>query len=607
MFSKKGFMMNMYPILLFVSCSVLFATATIAQTPSILICRAKQCVEARQTVSREYLFNQVSQLLDKNIGKDISLCEADPTTRVCLTSGISFPAHSQTIQTSISISAIKLIDAKILPNVTGIDLILDYKIKAGDTFPRCQTALSRLGVMSSDNIQTMSPQFNCHLTETGNTVLSIVYNIDYIDFDYGMVGAHFSAASGQSILGGKTGYALMRFTHSAPITDDDIFKMETNREITTEQKVVNNRGARTQMDAIWMKPTPFLELETPVFMPEECTQNMGVCSAQTLNAISNIPTASNTQPSKLPYTPGVASTTGLIQQTKTVLPPPQGMTKTITTHTQVISDGKPVYAEEEVRRFVQQTPDSPLIEDKEATIKTSSGTNPALSISTDTELPLTEQISTELNPDIPIFDSQHPLVNVSIETSDVLDVFPTQKNPSVSDSTPASPVTSSSNQASENHIPQTNSDNIVQNTTLPQQKQPNILMVPQMPTPAVLPQGQITSAPNVEIITPEGVTLTPDEQSYIQQMPLPQEIFTAPGVADVSFYISNEQSPATTANMDESVEQPIKQSQTEQSTVFVPTKTSDPKSQMTNTNQSEPTFEEKVHSFFGKAEKYLYF
>lgn len=620
--------MNIRPILFSASCFALLSASAAAQTPGVLICRAKQCIEAKQTIGREGLFHQLAQLLDKNIGKNVSLCEADPTTHTCLTKGISFPIQSATIQTNISIPEAQVVDSKILPNTTGLDLILDYKIKAGDTFPQCQTALSRLGVAAADMTQLISPRFNCQLTETGNSVFSLVYNINYIDFDSGLIGAYFSAASGNSLSGGKNGYVLMHFSQPTSISAD-IFKRPSAQgplTVTAEQ-------AHTQMEAIWMKPTPFLNLETPVFMPENCMNDMGACSAQMLNTMPGTASISQTTPSPLPSTPGVASTTGLIQQTKTILPPSQALTQTVTTRKQVIEEGKPVYVEEEVRRFVQQTPDSPLVEDKNAAVHTSSGVQPGTgnAIPSRTE-GNSEQATLESNASLTAPQSQNmaPLIIDDTVTRSIDSSMPNMTQPTSSGQNVLDTATrtESVNSGQGQGVPVSNNlETLNHNPALP--NQPTVLVVPDMPKPAVLPNGTYTNGtPAIEIITPEGVTLTPAEQAYIQQMALPDEAYRAVGVGDVSVYTPDAQQTApNTAFLPQAAvsvpvsgsaqtipsPQPVVQPMGQSSGTIVNqgnipqtgTPSSEPASAMAP--QQEPKSEEKLESFWEKAEKYLYF
>ena len=54
----------------------------------------------------------------------------------------------------------------------------------------------------------------------------------------------------------------------------------------------------------------------------------------------------------------------MITQEKNILPPTSGLRKTVTIKKQIFQKGKPVVYEEDVRRYVQENENAPLIEEK---------------------------------------------------------------------------------------------------------------------------------------------------------------------------------------------------------------------------------------------------
>lgn len=509
--------MNMRSFLSTCVCFTLCATSAFAQTNSVLICRAKQCADASQTMSKEYLFNQMTALLNKNIGSSVLLCEANPQTHVCLEKGISFNAQSSLIQAIITIPSARIVDAKPLTKETGIDMILDYKVQAGGTYPRCQTALSRLGVADPDNVQMMSPSFACHLTETADTVLSIVYNIDYVDFDYGTFGAYYSAASGLALPGGKSGYMLMRFTQPGTLTLNDAFPMNAVAQ-GAQQGTQQGTQAETgnTLDPVWMKPTPFLNMETPVFMPQDCATTEQGCSAQAVNAYAT---------GAVPLTDTV-STTGLIQQNHEYIDPKKGATKVVLTRKQIIENGQARTIEEKVQHFVQETPDSPFVEKTDG--KSQKTTQQEVKTATQPTKATPKQEAKA--------PAQQPApAAVKPVTQPVAQGIPTATIP----------------------VPAQASDNpalVVPNHTIPTeqllnaQPQEQIVLQQQLPegvTPEVYAQAvQMAQTNNVAINMPQGVVLTDQEQSYIQQMPVPQQALPAGYVPQQQAYAPTVAQPA---------------------------------------------------------------
>ncbi|MBR6411797.1 MAG: hypothetical protein IKS41_01380, partial [Alphaproteobacteria bacterium] len=183
---------------------------------SVLVCRAHQCANAPYSMTKGFLFNKIAQMMEKNIGKTILVCEADPATHICLTEGISIPADNSYSPVQVNIQKLKMVDEKKLNGSTGLDLVWDYRIKADRTYPPCQLALSRLTVDYTDKVELSTQDFMCNITETGQTLLNATYNIDYLDFDYGFIGAYYTIGISGTVQGDKTGYALFRFTSRPP-------------------------------------------------------------------------------------------------------------------------------------------------------------------------------------------------------------------------------------------------------------------------------------------------------------------------------------------------------------------------------------------------------
>lgn len=193
--------------------------ANAAQNPkSLVVCRGQQCADVKYTMTKEYLYNQLVELFDKNVSKELLLCEADPVSRRCLEPGIRVQASSNLVNTDIVIPSAEIVDVKPLKNQTAMETILDFKVKANDTNPKCQSALAQINVNSTDDVTLMMRGFDCSFTATGNSTLNMVHTLDYVDFDYGTLGAYYTLGSGQAVRGGKSGYTLLRFTEKLPGT-----------------------------------------------------------------------------------------------------------------------------------------------------------------------------------------------------------------------------------------------------------------------------------------------------------------------------------------------------------------------------------------------------
>lgn len=184
-----------------------------AQTPpAVLVCRAHQCANASYSMGRGFLFNKITQMMEANIGKSVLVCEADPVSHVCLENGIRIPAQTAAGSVPLYVDGLTLVNTKLISGTPALDLVWDYRVRAGNLYPKCQLTLSQLSVNFTDRVEMITNDFTCDMTTTGQTALNATYNIDYLDFDYGFIGAHYTIGIGQAVQGDKTGYMLMRFT-----------------------------------------------------------------------------------------------------------------------------------------------------------------------------------------------------------------------------------------------------------------------------------------------------------------------------------------------------------------------------------------------------------
>lgn len=314
-----------------------------ANALSPLVCQNKKCMPASQAVTDQYLFTRLQQLFEKNTNYSLFLCEANPNTKMCLRNGITFPMQTGAYRTTVEIPSAKLLDVAQVGDDKNLNLILDYKVKVGNLYPSCQTAATSLNVFQTTTVEMQAPFFSCNLTKTTHTPLNLAYHIDYVDFDTGTIGAFYTANSGTA-----QGYMALRFSQPGPSAVTDPFPMPeveqqllaqaqllqeemllAQEQLVPQEEVIltpESEQAHTQMDPIWMQPTPVLSLEDPLVVNQECANTPQGC----------------------PKTQEVASTTGLILQERKVIPSENGVKKTITITKRVLENGSPVATKEEV-------------------------------------------------------------------------------------------------------------------------------------------------------------------------------------------------------------------------------------------------------------------
>ena len=315
-------------MMLSVAAGVLPAAAQIdnLSSTSVLVCRSHQCAHAPYSMTKGFLFNKIAQMMEQNVGKTVLVCEADPTTHICLEEGLKISADTSYSPLEIGIRQFKLVDEKKLNGATGLDLVFDYQITADRTYPLCQLALSRLTVNYTDQVELTTQDFMCNITETGQTSLNATYNIDYLDFDYGFIGAYYTIGVGGTVRGDKTGYALFRFTAKPPVAP----------VVVEEQHVAIAPQPQVQTQEVIVKTEPVVQkVEVP--LPPPPPQPV-VVETKAIKVVPEIVIRQEPAP-VVPEEP---------------LPPPQPtVVKTTTVEKMVItSDGKRQITPPEVRTIV---------------------------------------------------------------------------------------------------------------------------------------------------------------------------------------------------------------------------------------------------------------
>ena len=241
---------------------------------SVLVCRSHQCANAPYSMTKGFLFNKIAQMMENNIGKTVLVCEADPASHVCLEEGLKVPAETAYSPVQVTVKNLKLTDEKKLNGATGLDLVLDYQIQADRTYPPCQLGLSRLMVNYTDQVELTTQDFMCNITETGQTAINATYNVDYLDFDYGFIGAYYTIGVGGAVRGDKTGYALFRFTAKPPVVTEAVAPVSApapvppEAQVQVQEKIVVAEPVVQKVEVPLPPPAPQPEVKTVTIVPE---------------------------------------------------------------------------------------------------------------------------------------------------------------------------------------------------------------------------------------------------------------------------------------------------------------------------------------------------
>ncbi len=220
---------------------------------SVIVCREKQCASASLSASREYIFNALAYLVDNNLDKTALLCEANPQAHVCVNPYLTVPAKVGVTPAYVFFDGVKIVDASTSKGKTALNLALGYNLSYnGQTPTVCKPDKAVLYVKSNNDIVLNGNGFKCNMTSVGTTTIRIMFNVDFIDLDYGYIGGYYSIGLSGPANGGGSGYGLIRLPEDAhplkpallaperenakvrPVVKPDVDIMAVNKPIVAE-------------------------------------------------------------------------------------------------------------------------------------------------------------------------------------------------------------------------------------------------------------------------------------------------------------------------------------------------------------------------------------
>ncbi|MCP4394788.1 MAG: hypothetical protein GY804_11075 [Alphaproteobacteria bacterium] len=185
--------------------------APIASVGSTMVCRNHQCTPASLNMTKGHVMNNIHKLLANNIGQDVFFCEADDISRSCLNDFIEYPMLVGATPGTMRLDRARLLDAKATNVPNKVEFVLDYNFYFNGIKAQCNPSVNVAYAKSPDYIVMEDTETTCHLTTNYSSKSSHLYTVDFIDLDYGMIGAYYSFGMSGVAYGGKGGYMIMRF------------------------------------------------------------------------------------------------------------------------------------------------------------------------------------------------------------------------------------------------------------------------------------------------------------------------------------------------------------------------------------------------------------
>ena len=227
---------------------------------SLVVCRDKQCAPAELSMSREYIFNSLAHLVDNNLDAAALLCEANPQAHVCTNPYLTVPAKVGVTPAYVFFDGVKIIDASIVKGKTALNLALGYNLSYnGQTPTVCKPDTAMMYVKSNNDVVLNGNGFKCDMTSVGTTIIRVMFDIDYIDLDYGYIGGYYSIGLSGPANGGGSGYGLIRLPKDAHPLNPELMKPEDDKKSETtapkdvvkpdvDEKALQNVAAPVESD-----------------------------------------------------------------------------------------------------------------------------------------------------------------------------------------------------------------------------------------------------------------------------------------------------------------------------------------------------------------------
>ncbi len=180
----------------------------------IVVCRQKGCTQLNDKMTRNYLFNAIANLLYVNNKTKVYLCEANTSTRACISNGLKYAVNIGGTAGVIYIPSITITDVSFSQNLKRISFMFSYDLYANGLKSFCSSSHNTIEISEDKQALIRDNTYKCQLTSDLPSTSYNIYNIDYLDLDYGIIGAYYSTGMSGASNGGHDGYVLMKFQYT---------------------------------------------------------------------------------------------------------------------------------------------------------------------------------------------------------------------------------------------------------------------------------------------------------------------------------------------------------------------------------------------------------
>ncbi len=202
----------------------------------VVICRSHSCTRSSERMTESFLFNSLVVMFYNSQKTRVSICEADPVTRSCSHQGIRFGAEVGGTPAVMQIPTYTLNDVQVGRKLKHLGFAMSYDVFVNGLKTNCNTVKNMIEIRNIDMILITGDAVLCQLTSDIPSQIFTMYNIDYIDFDYNLMGGFYSLGMSGSSKGRKNGYMIMKFDDIAGAVKSSMGHM-TGNQTSTNQRI----------------------------------------------------------------------------------------------------------------------------------------------------------------------------------------------------------------------------------------------------------------------------------------------------------------------------------------------------------------------------------
>lgn len=189
--------------------------APLSTPRSVIVCRSKQCAPIKLSMSKEYIFNSLVQMMQNNNHQKALICAADSGSHSCFENYVSLPITVGITPAYMYLDSVKISDVTVNKGSRAINLMLNYNVTYNGQTPECAPDKTLLFVKNTDNIVMEDKGFRCKMTTVGETSIKTLFMVDFIDLDYGFIGGYYSVGLSGPAYGGGSGYMMLRLSKTS--------------------------------------------------------------------------------------------------------------------------------------------------------------------------------------------------------------------------------------------------------------------------------------------------------------------------------------------------------------------------------------------------------